>query len=123
MAIDSEHRRLFSVCSGNAMLVVFDLARHCVIAAIKIGRKPDSVAFDPQLRRLYTAGVGGTLTVIQENNPDSYQVLENISTHYGAHTLALHPETHKVYVAYASVLTYPRIAVFSPVLSKGALTP
>jgi hypothetical protein len=60
-------------------------------------------------------GVGGKLTVIQQIDPDSYQVLENISTHYGAHTLALDPETHKVYVAYASLLTYPRIAVFSPV--------
>ncbi len=40
MAIDSAHRRLFSVCSGNAMLVVFDLARHRLIAAIQseIGR-------------------------------------------------------------------------------------
>jgi DNA-binding beta-propeller fold protein YncE len=119
MAIDSAHRRLFSVCSGNAMLVVFDLARHRLIAAIPVGNRPDSVAFDPLLRRIYTAGVGGKLTVIQQNNPDSYRVLENISTHYGAHTLALDPETHKVYVAYASLLTYPRIAVFSPVPSRG----
>jgi DNA-binding beta-propeller fold protein YncE len=114
MAIDSANRRLFSVCSGNAMLVVFDLERHRVITAVPIGGKPDSVAFDVQLRRIYTAGVGGKLTVIQQNNPDSYQVLENIATHYGAHTLALDPESHKVYVAYASLLAYPRIAVFSP---------
>jgi DNA-binding beta-propeller fold protein YncE len=119
MAIDSAHRRLFSVCSGNAMLVVFDLARHRPIAALPVGNRPDSVAFDALLRRIYIAGVGGKLTVIQQNNPDSYQVLENISTHYGAHTLALDPETHKVYVAYASLLTYPRIAVFSPLPSKG----
>ena len=123
MAIDSPHRRLFSVCFGNAMLVVFDLAQHRLITAIPVGNRPDSVAFDPLLRRIYTAGVGGKLTVIQQNNPDSYQVLENISTHYGAHTLALDPETHKVYVGYASLLTYPRIAVFSPLPSKGALTP
>ena len=123
MAIDSAHRRIFTVCSGNAMLVVFDLARHSLVAVIPVGNRPDSVAFDPLLRRIYTAGVGGKLTVIQQNNPDSYQVLENISTHYGAHTLALDPETHKVYVAYASLLTYPRIAVFSPAPSKGALTP
>jgi DNA-binding beta-propeller fold protein YncE len=115
LAIDSEHRRLFSVCSGNAMLVVFDLERHHLIAAIDVVDRPDSVAFDPLLRRIYTAGVGGKLTVIQQNNPDSYKVLENISTHYGAHTLALDPESHKVYIAYASLLTYPRIAVFSPV--------
>lgn len=119
MAIDSAHRRVFSACSGNAMLVVFDLARHRPIAALPVGNRPDSVAFDALLRRIYIAGVGGKLTVIQQNNPDSYQVLENISTHYGAHTLALDPETHKVYVAYASLLTYPRIAVFSPLPSKG----
>jgi len=119
MAIDSAGRRLFSVCSGNAMLVVFDLARHRLVAAIPVVNRPDSVAFDPLLRRIYTAGVGGKLTVIRQDDPDSYQVLENISTHYGAHTLALDPVTHKVYVAYASLLTYPRIAVFSPVPSQG----
>jgi DNA-binding beta-propeller fold protein YncE len=119
MAIDSAHRRLFSVCSGNAMLVVFDLSRHRLITTIPVGNRPDSVAFDPLLRRIYTAGVGGKLTVIQQNSPDSYQVLENISTHYGAHTLTVDPETHKVYVAYASLLTNPRIAVFSAVPSKG----
>jgi DNA-binding beta-propeller fold protein YncE len=117
MAIDSEARRLFSVCSGNAVLVVFDLTRHVVIATIPIGSRPDSVAFDPLLRRIYTAGVGGKLTIIQQENPDAYQVLENISTHYGAHTLVVDPATHKVYVAYASLLTYPRVAVFSPVMS------
>jgi DNA-binding beta-propeller fold protein YncE len=113
MAIDSANRRLFNVCSGNAMLVAFDLRQHRTIAVVPVGKKPDSVAFDPVLRRIYVAGVGGTLTVIHQNNPDSYQVLENISTRYGAHTLALDPKTHKVYVAYASLLTYPRIAVFS----------
>jgi DNA-binding beta-propeller fold protein YncE len=115
MAIDAENRRLFSVCSGNALLVVLDLTRHRVIATMKVGNRPDSVAFDPLLRRIYTAGVGGTLTVIQQNNPDSYEVLENIATHYGAHTLAVDPQSHKIYVAYASLLTYPRIAVFSAV--------
>lgn len=94
MAIDSEHRRLFSVCSGNSMLVVFDLTLHRLITTIEIGSKPDSVAFDEVLQRIYTAGVGGKLTVIQQNNPDSYQVLENISTHYGAHTLALWIRSH-----------------------------
>jgi DNA-binding beta-propeller fold protein YncE len=113
MAIDSANRRLFSVCSGNAMLVAFDLMQHRTIAVVPVGKRPDSVAFDPVLRRIYVAGVGGTLTVIRQNNPDSYQVLENVSTRYGAHTLALDPRTHKVYVAYASLLAYPRIAVFS----------
>ncbi len=114
MAIDSQQRRLFAVCSGNAALVVFDLDSHQVIATLKIGGGPDSVAFDQTLHRIYSAGRAGKLTVIQQQGPDAYRVLDEIRTHVGAHTLAVDPLTHKVYVAYASLLTHPRIAVFSP---------
>jgi hypothetical protein len=114
MAIDSEQRRLFTVCSGNAKLVVFDLETHRVITSLKIGGGPDSVAFDPALHRIYSAGKAGKLTVIQQDGPNAYRVLDKIHTHYGAHTLAVDPVSHKIFVAYASLLAHPRIAVFSP---------
>jgi len=114
MVIDPSLRRLFAVCSGNAMLVVFDLDLHRVVASLKIGGSPDVVAFDPILHRLYSAGKAGQLTVIQQDSADSYRVLDEISTHYGAHTLAVDAVSHKVYVGYASLLVHPRIAVFSP---------
>jgi DNA-binding beta-propeller fold protein YncE len=115
MAIDFAQRRLFTVCSGNAELVVFDLETHRVITSLKIGGGPDSVAFDPMLHRIYSAGKAGRLTVIRQDGPDAYRVLDEIHTHYGAHTLALDPISHKVFVGYASLLVHPRIAVFSPV--------
>jgi len=113
MAIDSEKRRLFTVCSGNAKLVVFDLERHRVITWLGVGGAPDSVAFDPGLHRIYTAGKAGEMTVIQQDGPDNYRVLDEIHTHYGAHTLTVDPVSHRVFVAYASLLAHPRIAVFS----------
>lgn len=116
MAIDSEQRRLFSVCSANATLVVFDLNTHRVITSVKIGGGPDSVAFDPALHRIYSAGRAGQLTVIQQDGPDAYRVVDEIHTHYGAHTLAVDPVSHRVFVAYASILAHPRIAVFSPTM-------
>jgi DNA-binding beta-propeller fold protein YncE len=116
MAIDFKQRRLFTVCSGNAMLVVFDLDSHRVITSLKIGGGPDSVAFDQTLHRIYSAGKSGKLTVIQQDSPDAYRVLDKIHTHYGAHTLVVDPGSHKVFVGYASLLTHPRIAVFSPKL-------
>jgi DNA-binding beta-propeller fold protein YncE len=116
MAIDSERRRLFAVCSGNATLVVFNLDTHRVIKALKIGGGPDSVAFDATLHRIYAAGKAGKLTVIQQDSPDTYRVLDEIRTHYGARTLTVDPVSHKVFVAYASLFAHPRIAVFSPTL-------
>jgi DNA-binding beta-propeller fold protein YncE len=114
MAIDSEQRRLFAVCSGNAKLVVFDLDRHRVITWLGVGGGPDSVAFDPGAHRIYAAGRAGEMTVIQQDGPDNYRVLDEIHTHYGAHTLTVDPVSHRVFVAYASLLAHPRIAVFSP---------
>src|ERR1700680_4302082 len=116
MAISSKQRRLFAVCSKNAMLVVFDLELHRVIASLKIGGGPDSVAFDETLRRIYSAGKAGRLTVIQQDSPNAYRVLDEIRTHYGAHTLALDPVSHRVFVGYASLFAHPRISVFSPTM-------
>jgi DNA-binding beta-propeller fold protein YncE len=120
MAIDSGQRRLFAVCSRNATLVVFDLESHRVITSLKIGGGPDSVAFDGTLHRIYCAGKAGRLTVIQQDGPDAYRVLDEIHTHYGAHTLALDPVSHKVFVAYASLFANPRISVFSPTTANDA---
>jgi DNA-binding beta-propeller fold protein YncE len=113
LALDPQHRRLFAVCNGNAKLVVFDMVNHRIVASVDIGGGPDSVAYDPSLQRIYSAGRAGKLTIVQQDGADSYRVLEQVSTHYGAHTLAVDPVSHKVYVAYASLLVAPRIAVFS----------
>jgi DNA-binding beta-propeller fold protein YncE len=118
MAIDSEQRRLFAVCSHNATLVVFDLEKHHVITSLKIGGGPDSVAFDATLHRIYAAGKSGKLDVVQQDGPDTYRVLDQISTHYGAHTLVVDPASHQVFVGYASLLNQPRIAVFSPITNQ-----
>ena len=96
------------------MLVVFDLELHQVITSLKIGGGPDSVAYDGTFHRIYSAGKAGLLTVIQQEDPNTYRVLDEIRTHYGAHTLGLDPVSHRVFVAYASLLVHPRISVFSP---------
>jgi DNA-binding beta-propeller fold protein YncE len=123
MAIDSDARRIFAVCSRNAMLVVFDIDRHQVIASVPMGSGPDVVAFDPGLNRIYAAGKGGKLSVVQQDTPDAYRKLEDISTHYGAHTLVVDPVTHRVFVGYASLFNRPRIAVFSPSMSPTSSNP
>jgi DNA-binding beta-propeller fold protein YncE len=114
MAIDEIHRLLFIACNANAMLAIFSLNEHRVVATVPIGKGPDSVAFDPVLRRIYTTGKSGVLVVIQQDEPNKYKVLDTVHLHYGAHTLALNLATHALYVGYASLLVGPRVAVFTP---------
>jgi DNA-binding beta-propeller fold protein YncE len=110
-ALDLADRRLFVVCS-NALLVVVDLASHRVVASLPIGGGPDSVAYDVGLKRLYATGKSGVMSIIQQEGPDTYRTLDSITLHYGAHTLAVDPVTHRVYVGYASLIVPPRLAVF-----------
>jgi hypothetical protein len=114
MAIDEVHRRLFIGCGANAVLAIFDLTEHRVVATVPIGKGPDSVAFDPALHRIYTTGKSGILVVIQQEEPNKYRILDTLHLHYGAHTLAVDLATHTLYVGYAGLVVYPRVAVFTP---------
>jgi DNA-binding beta-propeller fold protein YncE len=114
MAIDEIHRRLFIGCGANAVLAIFDLDEHRVVATVPIGMAPDSVAFDPTLHRIYTTGKSGVLIVVQQDGPNRYKTLDTVHLHYGAHTLTLDLTTHALYVGYAGLVVNPRIAVFIP---------
>jgi YVTN family beta-propeller protein len=100
LALDAEHHRLFSAC-GNEKLVVLDADSGKVIATLPIGAGVDFAAYDPGLRRIYTAnGRSGTMTVIRQDSADQYSVVENVPTHRGGHALAVDPVTHRIYVTY-----------------------
>ncbi|MDP8983752.1 MAG: YncE family protein [Pseudomonadota bacterium] len=118
LALDAERRRLFIACGRNAKLVVFDLGNQRIVASVAIGGGPDSVAYDPSLQRIYAAGSSGQLSVIHQDDADTYRLLENVPTHPGAHTLALDLVSHMVYVGYAGFFVAPRIAVFAPISDK-----
>ena len=114
MAVDAADRKLFIACGKSSKLVVFDLGQHRIVSSAPVGFGPDSVAYDPILRRIYITGLVGRLTVVSQDSPDAYRVVDSISLHFNAHTLAIDPATHRLYVAYASLVVPPRVAVFSP---------
>jgi hypothetical protein len=72
------------------------------------------VAYDAQLHRIYVTGRAGVLCVVERDSKGALTTLDTISLHFGAHTLAVDPASHRLYVAYASLFIAPRIAVFSP---------
>lgn len=114
MAIDAADRRLFIACGKSAKLAIFDLDLHRIIASIPVGFGADSVAYDPELHRIYVTGLFGLLSVIDQAPPDTYRVIDSIYLHFNAHTLAIDPVTHRLFVGYASLVIPPRLAVFTP---------
>lgn len=114
MALDAGDRRLFIACAKSSKLLVFDLEGARVARVVPIAFGADSVAYDAQLRKIYTTGLLGKLTVIQQITADAYRVADTVSLHFNAHTLAIDPATHRVFVGYSSLAIPPRVAVFTP---------
>ena len=68
LAFDAVNRRLFSTCSGQ--LIVLNADTGSIVAALSIGALTDGVDYDAGLRRVYTAGAIGSMTVIQQDSAD-----------------------------------------------------
>jgi DNA-binding beta-propeller fold protein YncE len=98
MALDPEHHRAFLSCEGNELLTVFNLDTHQPIAYLKMAPDPDVIKFDPGLRRIYAACYSGSISVFQQDDPDRYRKLEDFPMEKKVHSLAVDPETHRVYV-------------------------
>jgi YVTN family beta-propeller protein len=98
LAIDAAHHRLFSA-GGNRMLAVVDSDTGAVVATPEIGADPDGDAFDASRGLIFTSNMVGTLTVLHEDSPDAYSVLQTVPTEFGARTIALDAGTGRVFLA------------------------
>jgi DNA-binding beta-propeller fold protein YncE len=107
LAMDTAHRRLFSVC-GNQKMVILDAESGRVVATPTIGNGPDACIYDPRRKLAFSSnGRDGTLTVIREEGPDQFKEVATVSTQAGARTMALDEKTGRVFLATAEVAPAP----------------
>lgn len=97
MAIDSEHHRAFLSCEGNELMAVFNLDTHQPIAFLPLASGPDVIKYDAGLKRIYVACSGGAISIFQMDDPDHVRKLEDFPVQKRVHSLAINPETHRVY--------------------------
>ena len=97
LALDAKSRRLFAGC-GNKMMVVIDAESGKVIDHQPIGDHVDAGAFDPETGLVYFSCGDGTVTVIHEDGPDKYTVVETVKTKQRSKTMALDPKTHDIFL-------------------------
>jgi DNA-binding beta-propeller fold protein YncE len=102
LAFDVKTHRLFSACH-NEKLVVLDSESGKVVTTVPIGKGVDGAAFDASDGNVFTSNGDGTLTVVHEDAPDQYTVVANVVTQRGARTLALDPQTHRIYLVTAEL--------------------
>ena len=97
MAVDQKNGRLFIGCA-NRLLVILDSHSGRLISSVPIGPGPDDSAYDPETRLIYTSNGDGTVSVIQQESPDRYSVLETVKTAPGARNMTLDLKTKKIFL-------------------------
>ena len=98
MAMDRPNRRIFIGCRSKVMAVV-DADSGKVITTVAIGDHVDASAFDPESKLIFNSNGEGTISIIHEDSPDTYSVVQTVKTLPRAKTLALDLQTHRVFLS------------------------
>lgn len=113
LLIEPDGRLAFIACEGNARLLVFDMQSKRVVATKPVGNAPDVLAFDPGLSLLYVASESGVVTVFRVTG-NSIRKMWKARVAAKAHTIAVDPGTHQVYLPLENVNEKPVLRVMQP---------
>ena len=115
MAIDTAHHRLFSGCRSGVM-AVSDYQAGKVVATVPIGAGVDGAGYDAASSNAFASNADGTLTVIHQDSPDQYKVVDSVPTPQGSRNMGLDPTNHRVFVVSAKFGPVPPGGRRGPVL-------
>lgn len=112
MSLDAFRRLLFVANERNGTLLTVDLRTWKTIDTHRVGEDPDVLAFDAAAERLYVASESGAVSVFSERGgrlvPDGDVRFPH------AHTVAIDPRTHRVYLPLQDVGGRPVLRVMAP---------
>lgn len=102
LAIDAKNHILFVACHDPAAMVMLDAGTGKILASLPIGPGVDEAAFDPGTMEAFSSqGGDGTMTIIKELSPTSFQIEATVKTANGARTMALDTKTHHAFTVAA----------------------
>lgn len=113
LAIDRKNRRLFVGCD-NKMMAVVDADSGKILATPAIGEGVDATAYDDESGLAFASCGEGVLTVVKEDSPQKFRVVENVKTEPGARTMALDMKTHNVFTVTAKFGPPPAATADNP---------
>jgi DNA-binding beta-propeller fold protein YncE len=113
LAMDHATHRLFSSCA-NKLLEVVNSDTGAIVTTLPIGAGSDADGFDPKRNLVFSSNREGTLSVIAEKSADSFVALSQVTTEFGARTMALDPESGRVFLVTADFTQNPKASAADP---------
>jgi DNA-binding beta-propeller fold protein YncE len=105
LALDAKNQVLFAACgnSGNPpaqpakpVMVILSAKDGKILTTLPLAGGSDGAAFDPSTMEAFSTHGNGTLTIVKEKSPTSFEVEQNLDTMNGARTITLDSKTHHI---------------------------
>src|SRR5216110_3197657 len=110
--VDAPNRLAFIAGEESGTLGVLDLRTLQLRQVLPVGSDPDVLAIDPELKRLYVAAESGVVAVFGERDGSLVQLGWYRAPN--AHSVAVDPATHRVYLPLANVNGHAVLRVLLP---------
>src|ERR1700734_2259445 len=87
------------IVGETGKLGLFNLSTGEILGTADVSPKVDEIAYDPILQRVYCASGLGTISIVGLNY-NTLTVLPPLTSSPGAHSIAVDPQTHTVWIAF-----------------------
>ena len=107
LALDAKNHVLFAACARSGTppnatpqptMVILSATDGKILANLPLAGGSDGAVFNPATMEAFSSHSNGTLTVVKEKSPTSFEVEENLQTMLGARTLTLDTKTDRLFV-------------------------
>ncbi|MGO8705709.1 MAG: YncE family protein [Candidatus Brocadiia bacterium] len=96
LGLDAKNHILFAMCHEPATCVVMSAVDGKVLTTLPIGEGTDGGGFNPATMEAFSSQGDGTLTIIKENSPTSFEVEQNVQTKPRAKTCTLDTKNNRI---------------------------
>src|SRR5213593_3645186 len=104
LALDAKNRILFAACarSGNPpaaepKMVILRADNGKILTTLPLAGGSDGAVFNPATMEAFSTHGNGTLTVVKEKNPTTFEVEQNLQTMNGARTITFDNKTNHIF--------------------------
>jgi DNA-binding beta-propeller fold protein YncE len=113
LGFDAKNHILFAMCHEPQTCVVLKADDGKILTTLPIGRGTDGGGFNPDTMEAFSSQGDGTLTIIKETSPTSFEVAQTVQTKSRAKTCTLDSKNNQIIL----ITTEP-----SPAAAAGAAT-
>ena len=123
LGLDAKNRVLFAFCREPAVAVMLNADDGKILATLPIGSGTDSGGFNPQTMEAFSSQRDGTLTIIKESSPSTFEVEQTVQTMQGAKTCTLDTKTDQIVLIAVERTPAPDPAASATPATPNATTP